>query len=47
MAKKVETESTLIDFYVPIESEQDYYNEKFRKFVEMLNNEMHLEKLNL
>ncbi|EUJ25643.1 carbohydrate kinase FGGY [Listeria cornellensis FSL F6-0969] len=45
--KKVETESTLIDFYVPIESEQDYYNEKFRKFVEMLNNEMHLEKLNL
>lgn len=44
---KVETESTRIDFYVPIESEQDYYNEKFRNFVGILKNEMHLEGLHL
>lgn len=44
--KRVEKESTPIDIYVPIESEQDYYNEKFGRFIEILKNEMRVVELN-
>ncbi|MBC1434866.1 hypothetical protein HB848_05870 [Listeria rocourtiae] len=41
--KGKEIETTLTNVYLPVESEQDYYNEKFGKFVEVLETEIRLE----